>query len=112
MTDSTEVKPFPTHSGTMRGYIIEIQIKGGDEWKKIETRQNETGHGAPHPQFAEPLKMLDLLGYAQAMSLAWGLRAEPDFPRYARVRVVPHKVEYSTKAWRDEGGAVEVGCGD
>ena len=112
MTDSTEVKPFPTHGGTMRGYIIEAQKAEGGEWRQVETRQTTPDKGVPGPKLSAPLDLLNLLGYAQAMSIAWALRAEPDFPDGARVRVVPHKVVYDAKAWRDEGGAVEVGYGD
>ena len=55
------------------------------------------------------LRTIYLLGYSQAMALAWGAIAESEF-QTLKVRVIPYRIVYDIKATKaEESKYIEIG---
>ena len=99
----------PTQAGTTTAYIVEYQ-NDDDIWKKLETVDVPAPIGVPTGGFTPGIfKMFGFFSYSSAMALAWHYIANEGNLSFKRVRIVPYKVKYDIKAWRQEEDFIEVG---
>lgn len=108
--------PCPAISGTFIGYTVETKKLAEDEWHQVPTVKCSEKEGAPYPSANEGvLQQIGLLGYEQAMTLAWGLKARLAADGilraayfFTKVRVMPYEIRYDIKAYRREVDSVEI----
>lgn len=85
-------------SGEFIGYKVEKQLFGDDKWKSVNF--NFTEKGVPYPECEKfILAMIGYLGYEQAMTIAWWIRAES---KLFKVRIVPYKFKYRIDYERED----------
>ena len=101
--------PCPTQAGSITGY--EVQVKRDNrEWGPANMLKVSRENGVPLPAcHGGILDTLGLLGYAQANSLAWMIKAVAAAEiKNVDVRIVPFDISYETKAWAKEDEAKEL----
>lgn len=109
------VDACPTRGGSHTAYEIEYRDTrlAGAEWQCLQTRQTKRGEfGAPAAYSTDGANLLlGLLSYEQAMALAWHAKAVAvsQLEFFLEFRVVPHRVVYEAKAWRDDTDAEVIG---
>lgn len=107
---SEEIKARPTSSGKCVGYIPEYKNDDGI-WKPIPL--DETGKYVQRAHLHTGLfHEVHLLGYEAAMAIAWAYLANEKVGMLRETRLVPYKVEYEIKAFKDEIKAQEINSRD
>ena len=97
------IKPCPTQAGSITGYEVQVN-KPHRGWQVFYFDKVCGGEGVPLPSAGRGiLDTLGLLGYAQAKSLAWMIKASAaSDSKDVEVRIMPYDVQYDTKAYKRE----------
>lgn len=99
-----EIKPCPTHGGTKIAYTIEIQNDDGI-WKPMEYRKKQdciNNCGIRRSKYiydCEIFEIMDMFSYESAMALVWTYKSQ-SIRIIDGVRIIPHKIEFDIKAWK------------
>ena len=94
----------PCQAGTFAGYYI--QVKKNNKWERLNGLRNGEMGVPPPVCHREILSLLGLLGYEQAMALAWWAKAATF--KTLELRVVPYKIDYHADAYIDEKNAKQL----
>jgi len=97
------IKPCPTQAGSFTGYEVQVN-KPHRGWQPFYFDKVCGGKGVLLPSAGRGiLDTLGLLGYAQAKSLAWMIKASAASDnKDVEVRIMPYDVQYDTKAYKRE----------
>ena len=101
--DPGVIKPCPTQAGGFTGYEVQVN-KPHRGWQPFYFEKVCGGEGVPLPSAGRGiLDTLGLLGYEQAKSLAWMIKAAAaSDSTNVEVRIMPYDVVYDAKATKRE----------
>ena len=105
-----DVIAFPTQGGTFTGYEVQVD-KPHRGWQSILFDRVDVSNGVPLPMAHRGiLDTMDFLGYEQAQSLAWMVKAvAASENKKVEVRIMPHSISYDVKCYKCEEDVMYVG---
>ena len=99
----------PTQGGSFVGYEVQVKRING-QWGPAKIAESDSREAIPLPRMHRGiLDTLFLLGYEQAMCIAWMIKAvgASEIKR-VDVRIVPFDIVYDTKAYKKEEEAIAL----